>query len=321
MNQKNKIENEVKNVLLNNRREIIFVYDVIRANPNGDPDDGNRPRMDEQGYNLVTDLRLKRTIRDYWLSQSKQVLIKRVLKDDKKTVMNLQDIVTKELEISDVDKVSRDELQNRLPEKYIDVRTFGAAVTFKNANISITGPVQFGIGKSLNKPEIVTMGLTTVLSSTGEQGAGGMGQFHYVDYSLIMFHGIACEYNSKKTQFSEEDLKNVYEGLWMGTKKLNTRSKFNHNPRLLFAVVSKENEFQIGGLDTKIKLKDEENILSCEDAKVVVDELMEILQSYKDKILKIEFKETKELTYLYKGEEYSSFADLISKIGIQLEEI
>ena len=309
---------------LKNRREIIFLYDVTRSNPNGDPDDENRPRMDEQGYNLVTDLRLKRTIRDFWLAQEREdrkVLIKRVLKDDKKNVMSLEDIITKELGIENKENVSREELQNKLPEKYIDVRAFGAAVTFKKANVSITGSVQFGIGKSLNKPEVITMGLTTVLSATGESGTGTMGQFHYVDYSLIQFHGIACEYNSKETKFSEEDLEAVYEGLWLGTKKLNTRSKFNHNPRLLFAVVSKENEFQIGGLDTKIKLKEEENILSCENAVIIMDEIAEALKLHKEKILKIEYAETKELVYLYKDKEYSSFKQFIEEIGIQGEEI
>ncbi|RMG33304.1 MAG: type I-B CRISPR-associated protein Cas7/Csh2, partial [Methanobacteriota archaeon] len=49
---------------MKNRREIIFMYDVRDSNPNGDPDDQNRPRMDDNDYNVVTDLRLKRTIRD-----------------------------------------------------------------------------------------------------------------------------------------------------------------------------------------------------------------------------------------------------------------
>ncbi|MHA1401813.1 MAG: type I-B CRISPR-associated protein Cas7/Csh2, partial [Candidatus Heimdallarchaeaceae archaeon] len=311
-------------MVLKNRREILFLYDVIRSNPNGDPDDGNRPRIDEQGYNLVTDVRLKRTIRDFWISQKderRRVLIKQVLKDDQKTVMSMKDVVTLELGIKDEEKTSREELLAKLPEKFIDVRAFGAAVTFKGANVSITGPVQFGIGKSLNKPEVVTMGITSVLSSSGEQGAGSMGQFHYVDYSLILFHGIACEYNSEETNFDETDLKAIYDGLWYGTKRLNTRSKFNHNPRLLFSIVSKENEFQIGGLDTKIKLEQEENISSYEDARVNMDRLMEAILPFKDKILKIEYKESNDLTYTYNGEEYNSFKDLMRSSGIELEEI
>ena len=92
---------------IKNRCEIIFIYDVLRSNPNGDPDDGNRPRMDEQGYNIVSDVRLKRTIRDYWINQAqndRRVLIKQQFKDDKKTVMSMRDIVAKELNITDISK-------------------------------------------------------------------------------------------------------------------------------------------------------------------------------------------------------------------------
>ncbi len=311
-------------MVLENRREIIFIYDVVRANPNGDPDDGNRPRMDDEGYNLVTDVRLKRTIRDYWLSQKKpelNVLIKRTLKADDKTVMSMKDIVAKELNIGSKDSVSRAELMKKLPEKFLDVRAFGAAVTYEKANVSITGPVQFGIGKSLNKPEIGTMTITSVMSSGGEHGAGSMGQFHYVDYSLILFHGIACEYTSKDTNFDEKDLMAVYEGLWLGTKKLNTRSKFNHSPRLLFALVSKENEFQIGGLDSKIKLKKEEGLQSYEDAILVVDKLVDTIKDYKESLLKAEYIESKELLYEYNGEVYQSFKEIIDLIGLSSEEI
>ncbi|MHA1221889.1 MAG: type I-B CRISPR-associated protein Cas7/Csh2 [Candidatus Heimdallarchaeaceae archaeon] len=310
---------------LENRREIIFLYDVIRANPNGDPDDGNRPRMDEQGYNLVTDVRLKRTIRDYWISKEDEnlkVLIQQKFKDDQKSVMSMEDLVKDELGIKkDTAVPPREEILEKLPKKFIDVRSFGAAVTYKKANVSITGPVQFGIGKSLNKPEVVTMGITTVMSATGEQGAGTMGQFHYVDYSLIQFHGIACEYNSKETQFSENDLFNIYDGLWNGTKKLNTRSKFNHNPRLLFAVVSKEKEFQIGGLETKLKLVKEENVLSPDDVEIIVDELMETLLAFKDSILKIEYKDSEELVFNFKGNQYKSFKQLFEGTGIELVSI
>ncbi|MHA1222750.1 MAG: type I-B CRISPR-associated protein Cas7/Csh2 [Candidatus Heimdallarchaeaceae archaeon] len=309
---------------LENRREIIFLYDVIRANPNGDPDDGNRPRMDEQGYNLVTDVRLKRTIRDYWISKKDknlEVLIQQQFKSEK-TVMSMEDLVKDKLGIEEKAGVPlRETILEELPKRFIDVRTFGAAVTYKKANVSITGPVQFGIGKSLNKPEIVTMGITSVMSSTGEQGAGAMGQFHYVDYSLILFHGIACEYNSKVTSFSENDLIQIYDGLWNGTKKLNTRSKFNHNPRLLFAVVSKENEFQIGGLDTKLKLTKEKDVLSPDDVEIVVDELVETVLSFQNNILRIEYKDSEDLTYIFKGNKYKSFKQLFDGTGIELAEM
>lgn len=309
---------------LENRREIIFLYDVIRSNPNGDPDDGNRPRMDEYGYNLVTDVRLKRTIRDYWIKQQNEnlrVLIQQRFKDDQKTVMSMGDIVSAELGYDDKKKPVREELLDILPERYIDIRCFGAAVTLKGANVSITGPVQFGIGKSLNKPEIQTMTITSVMSSGGEKGAGAIGTFHFVDYSLILFHGIACEYNSKETKLTKEDMFSVYEGLWEGTKSLNTRSKFNHNPRLLISVISKEKEFQIGGLEETLTLDREKEIQKISDCKIVADEFVEKLLEYKENILGIEYKESGNIIYLYKDQEKNSIRELFEGTGLDLTEL
>lgn len=311
-------------MLLQNRREILFIYDVTRSNPNGDPDDGNRPRMDEQGYNLVTDLRLKRTIRDFWISQKDdnlRVLIRQQFKDDQKTVMSMRDIVSKELGITETKKLTRVELIRLVPEKYIDARTFGAAITLPGANVSITGPMQFGIGKSLNKPEVNTMVITTVLSAAGEQGAGSMGQSHYVDYSMILFHGIACEYNSEKTLFSEEDLTHLYNAMWFGTKQINTRSKFNHNPRLLLSVVSKEKEFQIGGLENKLKLSKEEDINGPEETNVCIDEFINTLKQYQDQIETIELKETNDLVLLYSDKEYNSMKTVLEENGFRVKDL
>lgn len=311
-----------ENTPIENRREIIFLYDVIRSNPNGDPDDGNRPRMDENGYNIVTDVRLKRTIRDYWISQKdpeRSVLIKQQYMDDDKTVMSMRDIVAKELQIDE--NTTRKDIIDQLPKKFLDVRSFGAAVTLPGANVSITGPVQFGIGISLNKPEIISLTITTVMSSTGEQGAGGMGQTHILDYSLINFHGIICETNSEKLNFTEKDLKAIYNGLWDGTKKLNTRSKFNHQPHLVLAIVSKEKEFQIGGLDTKLRLEKEEGIKEVDQAVILMDDFMETLLEHQDKILKIEYKESKELQYMYQGTQRTSIEEIFAGTGIYLEAI
>lgn len=307
---------------LNNRREIIFLYDVVRSNPNGDPDDGNRPRMDEEGYNIVSDVRLKRTIRDYWLSRDdgKNILIKRVFKKDG-NVMSMADMVIDEMGYSGEGDAKREELLKKLPETFLDVRTFGAAVTLKGANVSITGPVQFGIGISLNKPEVETIAITSVLSSTGEQGAGSMGTTHFVDYSLINFHGIVCETNSKELNFTEEDLNDVYKGLWLGTKNLNTRSKFNHNPHLILSVVSKEKEFQIGNLDTYLKLKEEVGLKATKDAVVNVDLLIQQLESHKNEINSIELLESGALTFELSGKTSNSLKEFLEPIGIKIETI
>ncbi len=303
---------------LENRREIIFLYDVRHSNPNGDPDEQNRPRMDTQDYNIVTDLRLKRTIRDYWLDQAhdfNKVLVRRSFNKDGK-VHSMSNLVLDELKIDKVKGDSRNIIRDKLPEKFIDVRTFGVTAPVKDANVSITGPVQFAIGKSMNKPNILTIPITSSVSSGEGKGSGAMGEFHIVDYSLIKFHGIACEYNAKVTKFNELDLKYLFEGMWKGTKRLNTRSKFNHVPRLLLSVVSKEKEFQIGDLDQYIKLKNELDILETNQVEIIIDGLISRLNDFKSKIDRIELAEDGKLTFIKDGISGNSLKEFLDGFKI-----
>ncbi|MDH5646223.1 MAG: type I-B CRISPR-associated protein Cas7/Csh2, partial [Candidatus Heimdallarchaeota archaeon] len=270
---------------LKNRREIVFLYDVKDANPNGDPDDSNRPRTDKDNYNIVTDVRLKRTIRDYWLSrygeqQGKGILVKK-FENEGGNLSSMADLITRALNLPEsINKEQSGEIKSRIrsevPANFIDVRFFGAAITLKGANVSITGPTQFGIGRSLNKPRITTHTITTTFSSGEDKQAGTFGETHVVEYSIIAFPGIVSETSAKDTHLSDDDLNSLWEGLWYGTKELNTRSKFNHNPRLLLSVVSKPNEFQIGGLSRLLSI-DDENIDEIKSEKDVIIDVTQFM--------------------------------------------
>ncbi|MHA1126612.1 MAG: type I-B CRISPR-associated protein Cas7/Csh2 [Candidatus Heimdallarchaeota archaeon] len=284
------------NEIIDRRREMLFLYDVTDSNPNGDPDNENLPRMDLDGYNIVTDVRLKRTIRDYWLktkhdNPNMQVLVRREVEEKKGTILTMENLVfdaLKETSKTDKGKLLM-KIMKELPKIFIDIRCFGATLTVKGANHSFTGPMQFAIGKSLNKPNISTHTITTTFASGEGKGAGAFGAFHIVDYSLLLFHGLLCEQNAKTTEMSENDLQNLYEGLWNGTKLLNTRSKFNHIPRLLLSVVSKEKEFQISGLDKLVSLIDiGKDVKKITDAKIQMKTFVDRLVEYKDNIEKIE---------------------------------
>jgi len=294
---------------LKQRHEIIFLYDVTDANPNGDPDDANRPRMDHRGYNIVTDVRLKRTIRDYWIdkygSDGKKVLIRRVEKVEDGTVKSMGNLITDALDLPE--KISKGDsakvvkrIRKEIPNKFIDVRFFGAAVTLKNANVSITGPAQFGIGRSLNRPRLESHTITTTFASGDDKKTGTFGQTHTVDYSLIGFGGIISETTAETTGLEEEDLQLLWDGLWDGTKNLNTRSKFNHLPRLLVSVVSKDGEFQIGGLYRKMDIITEnkdERINSEDDVIIDLTEFLKALTEYQSSIDRILVKEDYSLQY------------------------
>lgn len=320
--------------IVSQRRELLFVYDVTDANPNGDPDDANRPRMDPDGYNVVTDVRLKRTIRDYWdrvLTGTKgcDILVKRHVDPETADLKTMGGIVSDILGIDTEklkDKKYRSSAMKKIisdiPEKFIDARCFGAAVTLADASYSHVGPVQFAIGHSLNKPSINSFTITTTFASKEDRTAGTFGEFHVVDYSLILFHGLVSEYTAKDTGMSDVDLKRLYNGLWLGTKMLNTRSKFNHVPRFLISVVSKTEHFQVGGLDGLVTIEKEEGVKSINDVTVNLSVLVGALKSNAENIDRIEYISDDDMvTYNYKDKQYRRLSDVLKETGLKLEPI
>ena len=310
---------------IENRYEMVFIYDVRDANPNGDPDSSNMPRMDDgTGENIVTDVRLKRTIRDYWLANDKKVLVRAVTDEDG----NRKSMDALALDFLGVDKIKKKEaskyrakLTKELPEEYIDVRSFGAAVTVKGANISITGPVQFGLGRSMNIPNIESRTITSTLSSGEDKGQGTFGSYHTVDYSLIKFHGVISEISASETEFSEADVNAVIDAIWCGTKQLNTRSKFNHMPRVLLLVKSKGSKAHIGDLDLTLNLIEREDIDSPAAALVETKAFINRVTKMKDVVDVIQYKFDDEVNFAFDGDSitHEEFVNKLS--GITVEEL
>lgn len=308
---------------INNRYELVFIYDVRDANPNGDPDASNMPRIDDAtGENIVTDVRLKRTIRDYWIANDEKVLVRAVTDEDgnRKSMeaLALDFLGLKSIKKKEASKY-RAKLIKELPENYIDVRSFGAAVTLSNANVSITGPVQFGLGRSMNIPNIQSRTITTSLASGKDKGQGTFGSYHTVDYSLIKFHGIISEISAKETGFSEDDVNQLVNALWCGTKQLNTRSKFNHSPRLLLVVKSKSASAQIGDLDLTLSLVNREEINSLDAAVIETKAFVERILHMKESVELIQYQFDESMNFAYDGEELSSdkFLEKLSGISVK----
>ena len=136
--------------IIKNRSELLFIYDVTDSNPNGDPIDENKPRIDEEtGINFVTDVRLKRTIRDYLSDYKGQdVFIKEIREES-------GNIKTKEARLADF------ESNEDLLKKCIDVRLFGATTAVKDKTMTLTGPVQFKYGRSLHRVDLAYIKGTT----------------------------------------------------------------------------------------------------------------------------------------------------------------
>ncbi len=271
--------------LVKTRSEILFLYDVTDANPNGDPVDENKPRIDEEtGINIVTDVRLKRTIRDYLHDYKKKDVFIIETKDDKG---NLR---TKEDRLDDF-KTPED-----LLDKCIDIRLFGATTAVEGKSMVLTGPVQFKYGRSLHKVDLTYVKGTTVMPSGADRKQGTFTERYILPYSLIAFYGVVNENAAANQgiQLTEEDVFLMLEGIWNGTKNLISGSKFGQVPRLLMHVIYKEGNFYIGELDKRLSLVSNKNdgkeIRDISDVKIDITDLINALAGSKNKIEKIQVK-------------------------------
>lgn len=275
--------------VIKNRSELIFLYDIENANPNGDPMDENRPRIDEETEkNIVTDVRFKRTIRDYlYKFLNQEIFIIEEINEDGTQK-------TREGRLEELKIKSKDD-GYKLLQNYVDLRLFGATIAVKNMPLTWIGPVQFKFGKSLNKVEPKTIKGTSVMPSKENVTRGTFIETQILPYSLISFYGIINENAAKSTGLTESDVDLLMNGIWNGTKNLITRSKVGQMPRLLIRVIYKEDNFHIGDLDKKMKLIidediEEKSLRSISEAKLDISKLVETINSNKDKIEKIEFK-------------------------------
>jgi CRISPR-associated protein Csh2 len=282
--------------ILSRRHEILFLYDVSMANPNGDPLDENRPRYDEEtGRVFVRDARIKRTIRDTLAEMGYPVCIIEERKPD-------GTLKTKSEKIDDAGGLDN-VLQN-----YIDIRLFGATFTKQNNTQTWTGPVQFAYGVSLHKVKMLNIKGTSVMPSEPPKEekkgkkSGTMFDDYRIAYGLIAVYGVANQNAAKHTKMSDEDFEIMLKALWIGHRGgsvLLTGSKIGHMSRLLIDVVHKEGSLDlIGGLQRVVGVvsdKNDEEIRGPEDYKLSLERLAQKIRRFKDKVEKIRYIADEEL--------------------------
>lgn len=277
--------------ILDKRSEIIFCYDIKDANPNGDPLDSNKPRIDEEtGENLVTDVRLKRTVRDYFFEYKnyngladKDIFVREIVYDDKNGFINDGKRRSKDFE-EDKDKIL---------DTCIDIRLFGGVLPLNKDSITFTGPVQFQMGRSMHKVNTQYIKGTGAFASGDKKKQATFREEHIVSYSFINFYGIINENAAKNTKLTKEDTTLLMEGIWEGTKNIISRSKFGQMPRLLVKVNYNAKGFYIGDLNKSLKLvsnKQDEEIRSLDDFQIDITEFKRLIDKYQDKIDTIEYK-------------------------------
>lgn len=247
--------------VIQNRCELLFCYDVTDANPNGDPLDENKPRIDEEtGMNFVTDVRLKRTIRDYLFehkgyngSDGKDIFVRSKFVTDGDESSGLQD---GKLRAKDFD-----ENKNEILTTCIDIRLFGGVLPLSGDSITYTGPTQFKVGRSLHKVEMKHLQGTGAFASKKGAKQRTFREEYILPYSFIAFHGIINQNAAKHTIMTDDDKQLLLESLWHGTKNLISRSKFGQQPRFLLCIEYKRGDFFIGDMEKKIRLANVENEL------------------------------------------------------------
>lgn len=258
--------------------EILFLYDAKMTNPNGDPDEENRPRMDyEREINLVSDLRLKRYIRDYLQNQGENIFVTKLEGNSVKP----EKIVDKLKKDLNKDKVQKEDILNNL----IDVRLFGATMPIQKDTKTFTGPVQFNWGYSLNKVELMESAITSHFTTGDKNKQGAMGRDYRVKYSFLAFSGVVSGNRAKETLLNEEDLTKLDKATVKSIPLLATRSKVGQYPRLYMRVEYKDSETVLGDMRSMIELKEKkDNPRDISELELNINTLAKYLKNNKDRI-------------------------------------
>lgn len=215
---------------LNNRYDFVLVFDVRDGNPNGDPDAGNLPRLDaESGHGLVTDVSLKRKVRNF-VGLVKGELPPYEIYVKEKAILNR----THErayVEIGAEDQLKGDEkkrkgsgdtvdkARNWMCKNFFDVRTFGAVMSTGVNCGQVRGPVQLTFARSVDpivalEHSITRMAVATEAEAEKQQGDNRtMGRKHTVPYGIYVAHGFISSFLAKQTGFDESDLELLWQAL------------------------------------------------------------------------------------------------------------
>lgn len=252
--------------------DILYLYDAKLTNPNGDPDEENKPRMDEAtGRNLVSDVRLKRYLRDFWLNNGEDIWVRRredgTTTDAKSRMKMLLDTFNEEAGSSLKEKDARGstEFKNWLLDRLMDIRLFGATMPMEGTSLTFTGPVQFGWGHSLHRVEVnnsATISSHFAGRDAGEKGEyGTFGKDWRVYYSLIGFHGLVSRTRARHTRLTEEDVTALDRAMLEAIpSEATSRSKIGQLPRLYLRVEYEDDaRSRLGDLREDVKLNPKED--------------------------------------------------------------
>jgi len=276
-NLKKKIKNKEKMMSeLAKHSEILFLWDAKMTNPNGDMLNDNAPRYDESDRRaVVSDVRVKRTIRDDLQYRKGKTVF----------VNNAEQVQSAETRFAELKSALNEKDDKKVFLSCIDNRLFGGVAP--KSNLQIIGTVQFSWAKSLNETE-------TILS----QGTGAFGKDNslnktfrtdnYIPYGLFAMYGTINSLSANKTNASEEDVADMLDSMWQGTKLLNTRSKVGQKPRMLIRIIYKDT-YMIELLDELVNIDNEnsQQLRTFSECELNFSALVRSLKNMSQKIEKV----------------------------------
>lgn len=211
---------------LNHKVDFAVVFTVDKANPNGDPLNGNRPRQDFYGHGEVSDVAIKRKIRNRLQDEGEPVLVQsderrsdefRSIKDRAESVGELKKILNKSKAVG-----ADEQTAERIAcDTWYDVRAFGQVFAFKGTKMSIgiRGPVSIHTATSIEPVDVTSMQITKSVNSTtnekdpGQKASDTMGTKHRVDFGVYVFYGSINPQLAERTGFTYEDAGKLKEAL------------------------------------------------------------------------------------------------------------
>ncbi len=201
--------------VLEKKIDFVMLFTVYGANPNGDPLNENMPRTDYDGYGEISDVCIKRKIRNRMQDMGYSLFVQANDRIDDE-VKSLEERFGKEFEMPKKDP--DDKVYRVSCEKWIDVRSFGQVMTFQNRSIGIRGPVSVTLAKSLSPVDVISMQITR--STNGMKAKEGaarssdtMGMKHFVEFGVYKVKGSINTYFAERTGFMAADAEVLKEAL------------------------------------------------------------------------------------------------------------
>lgn len=207
--------------VLTHKIDFKVITSVTNANPNGDPLNGNRPRQNFEGYGEISDVAIKRKIRNRLQDMGERIFVQ----SDDRADDGLKSLKDRVDSIEELNKIAADKKKadvNRFSEvaceTWIDTRSFGQVFAFKGLELSVgvRGPVSIQTAVSIEPIDINTMQITKSVNSVSEGGGKSsdtMGTKHFVDFGVYVFNGSINVQLAEKTGFTEEDAEKIKEAL------------------------------------------------------------------------------------------------------------